>query len=65
MVSFSPSSFPFELRKKKQVLVAIFSSRSEAKECRRRLEIGCVANSLASNKGRVVETVKGFAVYAW
>lgn len=61
----TPSNFPFELRTLEQVLVATFTDRRNAKECRRQLEIGCVRNSLGSTKGRVVETEKGiFAVYA-
>jgi len=61
----TPSNFPFELRTQKQVLVDTFASRSEAKECRRRLEIGCIVNSLASNRGRIIEKESGvFAVYA-
>jgi hypothetical protein len=65
LVMNTPSNFPFELRTQKQVLVATFASRKDAKECRRQLEIGCIANSLASNKGRVIEKESGvFAVYA-
>lgn len=62
----TPSNFPFELRTKKQVLVATFADRRNAKECRRQLEIGTVHNSLGSTSGRIVEKEKGvFAVYAF
>jgi len=61
----TPSNFPFELRTQKQVLVATFADRRNAKECRRQLEIGCVHNSLGSTKGRIIEKEHGmFAVYA-
>lgn len=55
----TPSNFPFELRSMEQVLVATFTDRRNAKECRRQLEIGCVHSPLCSTKGRVVETEKG------
>jgi len=59
------SNFPHELRQQKQVLVATFADRRNAKECRRQLEIGCVYNSLGSTKGRIIEKELGvFAVYA-
>ncbi len=62
----TPSNFPFELRQQKQVLVATFADRRNAKEYRRQLEIGTVHNTLGSTRGRIVEKAKGvFAVYAF
>ena len=61
----TPSNFPFDMRQQKQVLVATFTDRKNAQEYRRQLEIGCIRNSLCSNKGRVIEMERGvFAVYA-
>ena len=60
-----PSNFPFYIRQQKKVLVATFTDRNNAEDCRRQLEIGCVYNSLGSNRGRVIESEPGiFDVYA-
>lgn len=59
------SNLSLTFKKQTKVLIATFTDRRNAKEFKRLLSIGCVFNSLNSNKGRIIETNKGlFSLYA-